>query len=118
LKQDEVRFVVIPVFSNTHLVAEVNKLESNSETIRSMVFLNCGGFLNLTSLWFYKVESISAYLLDSHRPYCHLNVIDPENRIYIIDDGCKSLEECPSQEDFMIYQQLKQQLAEDDEDDE
>lgn len=99
------RFVVIPVFSNTHLIAEVNKQAQNRDVIRSLVFLNCGGFLNLTSLWFYKDNlQVSAYLFDSHRPYCHFNVIDPENKIFIIDDGCKSLEECPSQEDFQIYQ--------------
>ena len=82
-----------------------------------MLFLNCGAYLDLTQQWFYKKEfRVNAYLIDSHRPFRHMNINDPENKIFIIDDGCKSLTECPTYEDYQVYQQLCASMLEDDED--
>jgi hypothetical protein len=45
--------MVIPVFSVSHLKEEINKTEQAKSSIRSIIFLNCGGFLDLTTCWFY-----------------------------------------------------------------
>ena len=47
LKSDEVQFVAIPVFSKRTLVEELKKL-NDSQYLRSMVFINCGGTLDMT----------------------------------------------------------------------
>jgi len=52
LKSDEVQFVAIPVFSNRHLVDELKKL-ADSNYLRSLIFINCGGNLDMTQQWMY-----------------------------------------------------------------
>ena len=101
--------MAIPVFSNTHLISEIGKLEQFQSTLRNIVFLNCGGKLDLTKFWFYQQQAenqITAFLLDSHRPFNHNNVIDFDSRLFVIDDGCKSFVECPTNEDAQVYQEL------------
>ena len=87
--------------------------------IRSLIFLNCGGSIDLTREWFYASEECraQAYLIDSHRPYWHLNVIDENKKIYVIHDGCKSFSECPTEEDARILNDLQGDDSEDDDDD-
>lgn len=116
LKSDEVQFVIVPVFSMTHLKREVEKLEQFSAVIRSLVFLNCGGMLDLTEQWFYQSACCSAYLIDYHRPFHHNNLIDPARKIFVFDDGCKSFVECPTEDDVRIFQELQAQSESDDED--
>jgi len=101
LKSDEVQFVIIPVFSNTHLGQEIEKLSSFREVLRSMIFLNCGGSCDMTSYWSYPQDedddvNVTAYIFDSHRPFCHNNVNDQTKRVQCVDDGCKSFAECPT----------------------
>lgn len=105
LRQDEVRFVVIPVFSNTHLRLKIAEIQSMSEAISSLVFINCGGNLDLQKEWFYKPEheDVKAYVIDSHRPIYHMSVIDATQKIIVINDGCKSFEECPNKDDHELY---------------
>jgi hypothetical protein len=112
LKSDEVQFATIPVFSNSHLQKEIDKVE-DSTYVRSLVFINCGGILDMQGQWFYERDNIKAYLMDYHRPYNHANVNDPNNKIFVIEDGCPSFKECPTAEDDRIYQELCQ--FEDDE---
>jgi len=93
LRQDEVRFVTIPVFSNTFLSEKIAEVRSMSEAVSSLVFINCGGNINLQKEWFYtEARDIKAYVIDSHRPILHMNVNndDDSQRIIVIDDGCKS----------------------------
>lgn len=97
------QFVIIPVLSNSHLIQEITKLQQFSAVIRSLVFLNCGGMHDLTEQWFYKSANCSAYLIDYHRPFHHNNLIDPCRQIYIVDDGCKSFVEAPTEEDIKIF---------------
>ena len=47
-----------------------------------------------------------------------MNIHDPSQKIFIIDDGCKSLAECPSYEDYQIYKELCLRFANDDDEDE
>ena len=123
LKSDEVQFVIIPVFSATHMRSELLKLKKHQAVIRSLIFLNCGGILDITREWFYDEEiskgRVTSYIFDSHRPYSHLNVIDDTKRVYVVHDGCKSFDECPTWEDHNDYHELvlKQQQNSDSEDD-
>lgn len=107
--------MIVPVFSVTHLDREIKKLEQFSSVIRSLIFLNCGGMLDLTETWFYSQQNCNAYLIDYHRPFHHNNMIDTYRKIFIIDDGCKSFVECPSEDDVRIFQELQGQSDSDNE---
>lgn len=48
LKSDEVQFVSIPVFSKLHIISELRKL-SDSKYLRSLIFINCGGDIDMSS---------------------------------------------------------------------
>ena len=50
LKADEVQFTIVPVFSNRHINAELNKLADPNEGrfLKTLLFLNCGGGLDLS----------------------------------------------------------------------
>ena len=94
--------MIIPVFSNIHLDLEIRKLEQFRDVLRSLIFLNCGGSLVMSGFWFYPTESddfpkVTAYILDSHRPFYHGNVNDSSKCIQCVDDGCKSFAECPTE---------------------
>jgi len=106
----------IPVFSNLNLLEELKKLQS-SPHVRSLIFLNCGGLLDLTSLWYYAPDSqVECFIFDSHRPFHHNNIIDISRKVYIIHDGCESFDKYPTHEDFQFLSEM--QDDEDDEEDE
>lgn len=69
-----------------------NFLLSLTQAVSSLVFINCGGNINLQKEWFYSEEhaDVHAYVIDSHRPILHMNVNDQSQKIIVIDDGCKS----------------------------
>lgn len=80
-----------------------------------MVFINCGGNLNLQKEWFFAAEhDVKAYIIDSHRPILHMSVNDETQKIIVVNDGCKSFVECPSHEDVQLYQELMRIEDEDD----
>ena len=96
-----------------------NFLLSLTQAVSSLVFINCGGNINLQKEWFYSEEhaDVRAYVIDSHRPILHMNVNDQSQKVIVIDDGCKSFQECPTQEDFQLFQELMR-LEDEDEDEE
>lgn len=109
----------IPVFSNGHLLEELRKLESNPH-LRSLIFINCGGMLDQTQLWYYQqaAESrVRAFIFDSHRPYNHNNMIDHLGRLFIVHDGCHSFNKYPTSEDIQVLEECGGDSDEDDEDD-
>jgi hypothetical protein len=92
----------IPVFSNSHLLEELKKLQANSN-VRSLIFINCGGLIDQTTMWYYRPESkVQSFVFDSHRPFNHNNIIDPQRKIYIVHDGCQSFDKYPTAEDIQI----------------
>lgn len=106
----------IPVFSNLSLIEELKKLEG-SAYVRSLIFLNCGGLIDLTSMWFYGPESkVDSFIFDAHRPFHHNNIIDVSRKIYVIHDGCESFDKYPTHEDFQFLQEMEGE-EDDDEDD-
>ena len=69
-----------------------------------MIFINCGGWLDLTKNWFHGNKDIRSYLIDYHRPINHNNIND-KHQICVIHDGCQSLDDCPNENDDAIYQE-------------
>ena len=71
------RFTTTPVFSNTNLREKIAEIEPLAEAIASLVFINCGGNIDLQREWFYAQEhDVKAYIIDSHRPIFHMSVND------------------------------------------
>ena len=80
--------------------------------MRSLIFINCGGLIDQTKLWFYQPEfKVQSFIFDSHRPFNHENIIDKNRKIYIMHDGCQSFEKYPTAEDMQILEEF----ADDDE---
>lgn len=57
---------------------------------------------------------IISYIFDSHRPYHHANINDPLQRICVIHDGCKSFNECPTEDDVKFVQELNDDDSEEE----
>ena len=99
------QYIQIPVFGVSHLHDEIKKLGAFSDTVRSIVFLNCGGALRLNDQWFSGPESATiAYVIDSHRPFYHFNVVESTANVICINDGCQSFQECPTDQELHIYE--------------
>ena len=74
LRSDNIQYILIPVLSFTQLEAEFEALKSKDK-IKTLVFINCGAQLDLTTKWFASSESkVKCYLFDSHRPVHHNNI--------------------------------------------
>lgn len=54
--------------------------------------------------------------MDCHRPYFHGNVNEASSKIFVIHDGCKSFDECPTADDERIYGELCEGESDEDED--
>ena len=88
-----------------------------ADAISSLVFINCGGSIPLHREWFYGEQyNMKAYIIDSHRPLHNLNVTDESQKIIVIDDGCKSFQECPSLDDYQMLEALNNMRGDEDED--
>jgi len=75
--------------------------------VRSLIFINCGGFIDQTTQWYYKPEKkVMNFIFDSHRPFHHNNLIDHLRKIYIIHDGCTSFDRYPTAEDIQLLEEL------------
>lgn len=72
----------------------------------------------MTEQWFSKNKEIECYLIDSHRPYNHANINDDESKIFVIHDGCRSFDECPTKEDDRVYHELIDNQGSDEDSDE
>ncbi|KAG0046598.1 hypothetical protein BGZ83_008231 [Gryganskiella cystojenkinii] len=64
LKSDSISYVVVPVTGMHDVKTEVKNM---SQSIRSVVMLNCGGIFNLED-YIELSEEVTIYVLDSHRP--------------------------------------------------
>ena len=99
-KSDSIQYTIIPTFSYTDIEINFNSIKTNT-SLKSIVFLNCGGQIDLTDKWFGQKDSkIDCYLFDSHRPIHHNNINQNDN-IIVVDDGVSKLKECPLSEDII-----------------
>ena len=110
--------MTIPVFSVSHLREKLGEIKPMADAISSLVFINCGGSIPLHREWFYAEQyNLKAYIIDSHRPLHNLNVTDESQKIIVIDDGCKSFQECPSLDDYQMLEALNNMRGGDEDED-
>ncbi|XP_006614204.1 cell division control protein 45 homolog [Apis laboriosa] len=79
LKNDNMIYTLVPVQGIQDMV---HAFEENCEDIKNVIFINCGGTLDLVDL-LQPVESVIFYVLDSHRPYDLCNVYS-EDQVRIL----------------------------------
>jgi cell division control protein 45 len=107
-------FSIVPVFSKKNIGQELEKIRCEAKELKSLIFLNCGGDIDLTSSSLYKEsEDHDFYVIDSHRPLNHQNING--DRIFVMQDQCQSFDECPTKSDDEELQKLGH--IEDDDDD-
>ncbi|XP_076233214.1 cell division cycle protein 45 [Calliopsis andreniformis] len=78
-KNDNMIYTLIPVQGIQDMV---RAFEENCEEIKNVIFINCGGTLDLVEL-LQPAESVIFYVLDSHRPYDLCNIYS-EDQVRIL----------------------------------
>ena len=78
-KNDNMIYTLVPVQGIQDMV---HAFEENCEEIRNVIFINCGGTLDLVEL-LQPAESVIFYILDSHRPYDLCNIYS-EDQVRIL----------------------------------
>ncbi|EGC39154.1 hypothetical protein DICPUDRAFT_27471 [Dictyostelium purpureum] len=103
LKSDSISYNIKPVSGLEDLEnVDISLLEN--EEIKSIIMINCGGNLDITTVFSNLTAEQVVYIFDSHRPYSIENINNTHNAL-IIDDGTYN-------------EQLKNQQEEDEDDDE
>lgn len=85
LKSDHILYQIVPVGGYQELQEEYEEFIVNSDEVKSVFMINCGGILDLSSAFAGIKEGIMVYVLDSHRPLRYENVINEQ--IVVLDDG-------------------------------
>ncbi|KAL0592480.1 hypothetical protein ABG067_000044 [Albugo candida] len=62
--------------------------------LRSVIFVNCGAIVNVSSL-FQLPKIVKCYILDSHRPIHLSNIYDTSKQIIVFEDGGTGVEAIP-----------------------
>lgn len=85
LKQSGVEFDVHPVACNGDIVDKLKQLaQLGSESkVRSLVMLNCGGYLNLEDL---LPADLKCWVIDAHRPLQVNNLSSRNQQVIVLDD--------------------------------
>ncbi|CAK9800011.1 Cell division control protein 45 homolog [Anthophora quadrimaculata] len=78
-KNDNMIYTLVPVQGIQDMV---RAYEDNCEEIKNIIFINCGGTLDLVEL-LQPTESVIFYILDSHRPYDLCNIYS-EDQVRIL----------------------------------
>lgn len=104
LKQSNIQYTVVPVFSYPDIESKLTD-DALSSDIKSLVFLNCGAKLDFTEYSFMKNESpLKVFIFESQRPISHNNVLT-QLPIYVVDFGSIDVGECPEDDDFKALEQ-------------
>lgn len=78
-KYDNMMYTLVPVQGVQDMV---RAFEENCEEVKDVIFINCGGTLDLVEL-LQPAESVIFYILDSHRPYDLCNIYS-EDQVRIL----------------------------------
>nr|XP_003701672.1 PREDICTED: cell division control protein 45 homolog [Megachile rotundata] len=78
-KNDNMIYTLIPVQGVQDMICA---FEEHCEEIKNVIFINCGGTLDLVEL-LQPAESVIFYVIDSHRPYDLCNIYS-ENQVRIL----------------------------------
>ncbi|KAI9137153.1 CDC45 family [Paraphysoderma sedebokerense] len=85
LKADYIPYNIVPVASYSDLAEYNEKLIQPNEELQSVIFINCGGLVDLSELLDIR-ETLYCYVFDSHRPLNLTNLWGSSN-IIVFDDG-------------------------------
>lgn len=107
LNSNNAKYDIIPVISNEALESKLEKMKPhNSNTscgIGVMVFVNCGGSIDMTKQWTQE-EEIFIFLMDVIRPINHNNIND-QKLIIVLDDDYYNYENCPTDEEINEFKE-------------
>jgi len=106
------------VFSSGELVKELQQLKEDQKG-GCVLFLNCGGQVDLTKTWLGDQEQVTALVLDSHRPVHHNNLGHHPQIKVCLDMDQERVDEMPSVQEIQFYNQNRHEidLDRDEEDD-
>lgn len=108
MRADCMQYSVIPMQNFSALLAQLDALQRMNATLRSVILLNCGAIVDLSSTWPVQ-HDINLYVLDCHRPMFHANAHHP--RIIVVDDQTdRNLENLPQPGEFEEVAELEAQL--------
>jgi len=111
LTLDNTPYTAFPVFSDSHLQYKIDQIVENQDGKPASLFLiNCGGRLDLTEQECIR-RKITIYVLDSHRPIHHNNIVgdaavDIMGRVKILGDEDPNFENCPSRVQLKLLETL------------
>ncbi|XP_033339135.2 cell division cycle protein 45 [Megalopta genalis] len=94
-KNDTMIYTLVPVQGIQDMI---HAFEENCEEIKNVIFINCGGTLDLVEL-LQPAESVIFYILDSHRPYDLCNVYS-EDQVRILGIPGEDDDEIPKYNDI------------------
>lgn len=92
MRSDAIEWQAFPVAGYAELKKANDTFMQGNEDIKSVIMINCGGSVDLKE-FFSLDESVSIYVLDSHRPYHLHNVRESNHQIRLLDDNSLEMEE-------------------------
>jgi cell division control protein 45 len=101
LRHANVKFLVVPVTSNSDIVRQLVELKKNLSEIRSVVLLNCGASMDLqnTLVECEAGEHVQCYVIDAHRPIMLANMKEINQRVVVVDYYPQDAKERPPIDD-------------------
>ncbi|KAJ1534589.1 hypothetical protein HK096_003707 [Nowakowskiella sp. JEL0078] len=85
LKSDSIAHEIVPISGFRELSEKNSTLIEENEQLRSLIFLNCGGMVDLSE-YLTLTENMMVYIADSHRPI-NLHNLFGSDQIMVLDDG-------------------------------
>jgi len=112
MRSDNIQYKIRPVSGYADIEAARDSFINQSEQLRSLVFINCGGRVNLDKMFNPTANGKRCFVFDHHRPI-HLANIHAGRDVCVLNDGGIHLADIPEagpDMDDAIY-------SDDDEDD-
>ncbi|KAJ2786295.1 DNA replication initiation factor cdc45 [Coemansia interrupta] len=85
LKRDSIGHRIVPVHSYGELAEQSTRQISSSEQVRTAVFINCGGSVDIQEYVALR-DSLTVVIVDSHRPFNLYNIFWNDS-VQCLDDG-------------------------------
>eukprot|EP00501_MAST-03F_sp_TOSAG23-6_P001345 GSMAST32.ASY1.ANO1.1394.1 assembled CDS len=95
LKGDNIQYKIMPVCGLGDLRHLNEQFIKDSDELRSIIMLNCGGVVNLHEILSLP-RRISCFVLDSHRPVHLANIYTEGKSVVVFNDGTLQLRDLPS----------------------
>ena len=111
LRADWLKYEIVPVMNYDQLDQKIEEYKNNS-SIKSFIFINCGGTRDITSYWFSESPDFLCLLLDILRPSHHKNI--NSKNIILVNDNYYEIDDCPKDEDIKDIESDEENHTEDD----